>query len=68
MSKLTQQQAVAISFRRGGMAASSIVAVAYGLHVMGVADLWCIVAALALNAAWTVGYGAAISAAVTDTE
>ena len=50
------------------MAASSIVAVAYGLHVMGVADLWCIVAALALNAAWTVGYGAAISAAVTDAE
>ncbi len=66
LSKLSRTQARAISFWRGGIAAATIFAVAYGLHVMGISDLWCLTAAIALNAAWTVGFGAANSAALVE--
>ncbi len=51
---------IALSFRRGTIAAATVASIPFGLKMLGVSDLWCLVAAFSIVAAWVVGYGSAI--------
>jgi hypothetical protein len=59
---------IALSFRRGFMAAATVGSIPFGLKMLGVTDLWCLVAAISIVAAWVVGYGAAIVYLLNDSE
>lgn len=67
MSKISTSDAehhepsiVALSFRRGTIAAATVASISFGLKMLGVSDLWFLIAALSIIAAWVVGYCSAI--------
>ncbi len=59
-AEYNQSAIFALSFRRGSIAAATVASIPFGLKMLGISDLWCLVAAFSIVAAWVVGYGSAI--------